>query len=143
VTVTPGTTAPVESTTVPRSAPVVADCAHKQEEALTKAPIIAHVANSSAIGNIAFHVEVFFIGESQWAETIAHFHFSSLLETPLNLSPGGNEKPAAIREGASVFLRTESTIERRYFSWTLNPNMKAAPHAFVSWQVFCSSKEGG
>src|SRR4029077_1883210 len=39
VTITPGTTAPAGSTTVPRSAPVVEDCAHKQEEAPTKATI--------------------------------------------------------------------------------------------------------
>ena len=36
---TPGTTAPARSTTVPRNAPVVADCDHKQEEALMKAAI--------------------------------------------------------------------------------------------------------
>src|SRR5207302_1731 len=37
VTITPGTAAPVGSTTAPRSAPVVADCAHKFAPGRTKA----------------------------------------------------------------------------------------------------------
>src|SRR5437588_4469442 len=37
LTVAPGTTAPAASTTAPRKPPVVADCAHRQEEAAKKA----------------------------------------------------------------------------------------------------------
>ena len=54
VTVTPGTTAPVGSTTVPRNAPVVEDCAHKQEEApanpaIRRIPTISHLSCSLVI----------------------------------------------------------------------------------------------
>src|SRR5579872_2472002 len=61
VTSTPGTISPPASVTVPRKPPVVEDCAHKQEEASTKAairriPTLSRLRRSLAI--TAIHRQV-------------------------------------------------------------------------------------